>query len=151
MRVSVVPIGAFNQQVQLSCVDGVPVGYACSFSPATLHGGGISMLTIESLANANGARFLSEKASFCGLAIGLVSFFLIGTLGRRSHTMQLLLLLVCCCTISLLGLAGCAAAPATQSVAQKAVLTVRASSGSGPDAIDQSTQIVLVILKAKSD
>jgi len=145
LRVSVVPIGAYNQQVQLSCAGGVPTGYGCSFSPATLSGGGTSTLTIRTLATraeANGARSLSERAPFYGLALGLIFFFVTGAAGRRMHAVQLLLLLICCCTISLLG--GCSVAPPAGTGVQKAVLTIRALSGSGSGAIVQSTQVVLL-------
>ncbi len=36
---TVVPIAGFQQPVQLSCADGVPEGYQCSFSPAALYSG----------------------------------------------------------------------------------------------------------------
>jgi hypothetical protein len=36
---TIVPVTGFQQQIQLACVDGVPAGYECSFSPTSLYAG----------------------------------------------------------------------------------------------------------------
>lgn len=47
LHLAVTPVGVWSGTVSLSCLSGVPQGYACAFSPATVDGSGTAMLTIR--------------------------------------------------------------------------------------------------------
>ena len=120
----------FAQQVQLECAGGVPQGYVCRFSPSTVGDRGVSKLTIvpeqtNDLARTSGAFFA---------ALVIACFFL---LDGRYRTLQALILLLALCGLG--AIAGCNTAPPRDG--QTVVVTISATSGSGPNAIVHSTQI----------
>jgi hypothetical protein len=133
---TVVPTAGFQQQVQLACVDGVPAGYECSFSPAFLSGG-ISYLRIQ--ASSKAAMRHTSAGTLYGTAIGIFSFFVIGVVSRRRV----------CCLVLLIGclgftiMTGCGNPSTSSREPQMMVLSIRAAAGTGGSTIVHSAQIVL--------
>jgi hypothetical protein len=133
---TVVPTAGFQQQVQLACVDGVPAGYECSFSPALLSGGN-SYLRIQTSSKAAMQR--NNEGTLYGTAIGIFSFFVIGAFSRRRV----------CCLVLLIGclgftiVTGCGNPSTSSREPQMMVLSIRAAAGTGGSAIVHSAQIVL--------
>jgi hypothetical protein len=142
LQISIEPLSAFRQRVQLSCAGGLPEAYDCTFSPGTLNGGGVSTLTIQPIATS--AQGSSRMAPLYGLTFGVLSFALLGSLTRRSRG---LFLLVICCSLGLLS--GCGTASSPVDYTQRLVLTIRAESGTGPDMIVHSTQVTLIVPSTK--
>jgi len=143
VQISVEPLSAFRQQVQLSCGGGLPEGYDCTFSPGALNGGGVSTLTIQRITTS--AQGSSRKAPLYGLTFGVLSFALLGSLTRRSRGLVLRVLVTC---FPLFFLNGCSTAH-SGSETQGSVLTIRAESGTGPEMIVHSTQVTVILARAK--
>jgi hypothetical protein len=135
---TVVPAAGFQQQVLLSCADGVPHGYECDFSP-TLLAGGNSYLRIE--ASPQAATKRTQSAWPFGPTIGICSVLLFGVAKRRR--IHLLLLLVAC--LDFMIMAGCGNPPTSPGQAQIMVLSIRATAGTGGGTIVQSAQILVDI------
>lgn len=57
LHLSVTPVGAWSGTVSLSCLSGVPQGYACDFAPAIVNGSGIVVLTIHPIQTFPAAAF----------------------------------------------------------------------------------------------
>jgi Bacterial Ig-like domain (group 3)/FG-GAP-like repeat/FG-GAP repeat len=133
---TVIPTAAFQEQVRLACVDGVPAGYECSFSPALLSGGN-SYLRIQ--ASSKTAMHHINAGTLYGTAIGIFSSFVIGVFSRRRV----------CCLILLIGclgftiMTGCGSPSTSSREPQMMTLSIRASAGTGGSAIVHSAQIVL--------
>jgi len=142
LQISIEPLSAFQQQVQLSCTVSLPEGYDCTFSPGTLNGGGVSILKIQRIATS--AQGSARMAPLYGLAFGVLSFALLGSLTQRSRG---LFLLVICCSLSLLSGCGTTSSPVDHT--QRLVLTIRAESGAGPQMIVHSTQVTLIMPSTK--
>jgi Bacterial Ig-like domain (group 3) len=138
LDLGVVPLQVFQQQVHWSCASGLPDGYRCSFSPGALSGGGRSTLTILPVAKA--AVIVGPRVPLYGLILGLLSFFLLGSLSRHSPG---LLLLLAGATLGVLG--GCGTSSSVPTAEQRLVLTVRATAGAGPDTIVHSAQVSLIL------
>ena len=143
LQISIEPLSAFRQQLQLSCAGGLPEGYDCTFSPGTLNGGGVSILTIQPIATS--AQGSSRMALLYGLTFGVLSFALLGSLTRRSRGLLLLVIATC---FPLCFLNGCSTAY-SESETQRSVLTIRAESGTGSQMIVHSTQVTLILTHAK--
>ena len=135
---TVVPAAGFQQQVLLSCADGVPHGYECDFSP-TLLAGGNSYLRIE--ASPQAATKRTQSVWPFGPTIGICSVLLFGVAKRRR--IHLLLLLVAC--LDFMIMAGCGNPPTSPGQAQIMVLSIRATAGTGGCTIVQSAQILVDI------
>jgi hypothetical protein len=130
-------ISGFQQQVQLSCSDGLPDGYTCSFAPGTINGEGSSILTIR--------RALTSRtqASSLGIECALLGgLFLIGTVfvSRRPSCRYLALAVIVGC-VSWLGACGAS----SRDSREIRVLSIRASSGFGVTAIIHSAQLELKV------
>jgi hypothetical protein len=134
LNIAVVDLPGFAQSVQLSCSAGVPAGYSCNFSPDVLNAGGTSVLTIRS--STDNAKNSPKPIPLYAIAAGLFAFVLLGRSSRRSHVIVVLLL---CCFAGALG--GCGISSSAERSAKTTVLTIRAASGSGVDAIVHSAQI----------
>jgi hypothetical protein len=140
LLVTVIPSADYQQQIQLSCASGVPSGYQCSFSPASLYSGD-SYLQIRPSSNAS-VR-LTRPAWLLGTMLGIFSFLLIGTRGRRARGLALMTWL------SFAMLTGCGG-PSNSSVQpQVAVLSIRATAGTGGNATVHSAQVLLHIRSSK--
>jgi hypothetical protein len=135
---TVVPTAGFQEPVQLACVDGVPVGYECSFSPAFLFGGN-SYLRIQ--ASSNAALKHTNAGTLNGTAIGIFSFFVIGVVGRR-RVCRLVLLIGC---LGLTIMTGCGNPSTSAGEPQMLVLSIRAATATGGSNIVHSAQILLNI------
>lgn len=72
VHIKVDAASTFSQNVQLSCVGGVPKGFSCSFSPETLDGGGSSTITIRPVAGTMGSA--SSGILLTGMVFGLFAF-----------------------------------------------------------------------------
>jgi hypothetical protein len=129
---------SFQQTVSISCGAGLPAGYSCSFSPASLVGAGNSVLTIRSVQTAKGGVLPAGRWTR-PLGTVLAVLFLLPVCKRRPRRWLVLLLIA-----APLGmLPGCATAPQFAKVqsGQVVVLSIQANSGSGSDTIIQSAQI----------
>lgn len=137
LSISVVPSSGFLQMVQFSCLAGVPEGYACTFAPGIVTGGGTSALTIQHITTAQRKPSPPRGAYglwFVGLACGLVL-----VLGRSSNHR----LMGTVTMLFVVWLAGCGTP--SRPTARLAVLSIQASSGTGSAAIVHSAQIELKI------
>ncbi len=132
--VTVVPTPDFKQPVQLSCVDGVPAGYECSFSPALLYAGN-SSLRIQLPSKAVTKR--TSTGLPYGPVAGILSLLLIGKVGRR-RARGPALLTIC---LSFVMMTGCGN-PSSSGRPQMIVLSVRATAETGAGAVVHSSQIL---------
>jgi hypothetical protein len=132
--VTVVPIADFQQPVQLSCMDGVPAGYDCSFTPASLYGGN-SDLRIQ--VSSKSATTHTRAGPPYGPVVGILSLLLIGTASRH-RTAGRLFLMVC---LSFMMMSGCGN-PSSSGKPRMMVLSVRATAGTGVNAVVHSAEIL---------
>jgi hypothetical protein len=135
----VVPESDFAQKVKLSCASGWPEGFSCSFSPEILDGGGSATLSIRPLAGT--VESVSSLMLISGLAFGLFAFVLLGSGSSKRFSRGLIVVLCCGCGF----MASCVTRPSSQAPIQNTILTIRATSGSGTDAIIHSTQVTLIL------
>jgi hypothetical protein len=133
---TVVPTAGFQQQVQLSCTDGVPAGYECSFSPALLYGGN-SFLRIQPASRLAGKR--PNTSPWYGPAAGIFSLLLIGAMTRRPDPCRGLLI----AALALISMTGCGNPSISRP--QMMVLSMRATAGIGGGTIVHSAQILVNI------
>jgi hypothetical protein len=137
LRLAITPLGSFAQQVQLTCVAGVPATYACEFSPDTLAGGGASTLTLRSQASMTHSS--PEFLPLFAIVIGLVSTVLV--VAKRRRPARLFFASTACCALA--ALAGCGATVPPSNGTQIVVLTIQASSGAGSTQIIHSAQVAV--------
>jgi hypothetical protein len=138
IRFDITPIAGFQGQIQFSCGAGLPAGYACEFSPASLNGGGTTFLVIQN--SSRQAETLDGTRPWYGTALGFVCLLLFtGVKRRRGPYLIALLGLLCFGTI--LG-CGRSANPANDTQ-QMLVLPIEARSGTGATMIVHSTQITV--------
>jgi len=133
--VSVLPDGAFRQALTLSCSNDLPEGYSCEFAPTSLTGSGNSMLQI--VPGSKTASMHRTPAPWPGVLLAFGCVLLLGG-GKNLHSRILLVFFRCFIVISL---TGCGSATTPSQATQAVVLTVQASTGSGPQAIIHSAQI----------
>lgn len=129
---TIVPTANLRQQVQLSCTAGVPPGYECSFSPASLYSG-TSYLQIRRPLKPG--PWQSVHLLY-GVGAGILSFFLVGT-GRR-RVRLLALTLVCG---GLMMFDGCGASSSPPAQPRLGVLSMQATVGTGASTVVHSAQI----------
>lgn len=139
LQVRIVSLPLFQGQVLLSCAGGLPEGYTCDFSPSAVTGGGVSTFKIRP--SAKSANALPEAIPLYAIALGLISVALLGSWTRHPRWVVILVLLGC--TVGMTG--GCGTVPPSGTHTQIVVLTVRAASGTGPEAIIHSAQIQLIV------
>jgi hypothetical protein len=137
VSITIAPIANFRQEVQLFCAAGLPGNYTCDFSPATLTGGGVSILTIRT--SAKTAVTLPETISLYAITFGTFSVLMLAGCDWR----RAVALLLVCSSLFLLG--ACSIAPSSGTQTQMIVLTVRATSGSGTETIVHSTQFAVLV------
>ncbi len=137
--IRIIPVGNFQQKIALSCAQGLPPGYYCAFSPASLVGGGVANLTIR-LSTAQ-AGIGHETGSWAGLTLALALLLLSGATARRRLSFAMIILLFA----SLGVLTGCSGLPSPTARWQSSVLTIRATSGIGSTLIVHSGQVMLRI------
>jgi Bacterial Ig-like domain (group 3)/FG-GAP-like repeat len=134
LNIAVVTLPGFAQPVQLSCSAGVPAGYSCHFSPDVLNAGGTSILTIRASTNNTGKS--PNPIALYAITAGLFALVFLGRPSRRSQTIVVLFLLCFAGALS-----GCGTSSFAEKRVKTVVLTIRAVSGSGVDAIVHSAQI----------
>jgi hypothetical protein len=134
--VTVSGLGDFRQTVSLSCGDSLPAEFVCSFSPAQLSGGS-GTSTLEILPNGTNSATNSVGHNFGYLFPAICGFLLLVSRAGSRGTSLAIAILVCGAVGWLGGCGGNSIAASTQT----AVVTVRATSGSGPQPIVHSSQI----------
>lgn len=127
---TVVPTASLQQQIQLSCTAGLPPGYGCSFSPASLYSGTSNLQIQRSLKS----ETRQSVQLLYAVGAGIVCFFSVGTGGRRLHLLALML--IC---LGLVMLDACGASPSGQT--QLGVLSIQASAGTGSSPVVHSAQV----------
>jgi len=129
---AIAPTVRFEQQIQLSCTAGVPPGYECLFSPASLYSG-TSYLQIQRSLKSGTRQSVHLPYA---LGVGILCFFFLGT-GRRS--LHFLLLVLICAGVMLINACGASSSAVGQS--QLRVLSIQASAGAGATRIVHSGQV----------
>jgi Bacterial Ig-like domain (group 3)/FG-GAP-like repeat len=137
LAINITPIGQFQQSVQLACGFGVPSGYACVFSPASLPGSGISHLTLQHMGNSPRS---SHGRVLYGIGLGFFAFFITCGRTRRLHCLLLTIVLGLGLTLT-----GCGN-PLQDMQPDLQVLSIRATSGSGAGLIIHSAEAIVKIL-----
>jgi hypothetical protein len=145
--VSVVAQQGFQQEVRLSCTN-LTLGYACSFMPDSLQGGGSSLASIQRTAV---VRKGITKEPRNTPAWEFAFFVLVGSASVRSASWRskrhlMLLVLV----FSFVVLTSCGVSPSAQ-VQQMGIATIQSTSGQGASAIIHSAQIELKLAISESD
>lgn len=135
--VTIVPTAGFTRQVQLSCRDGLPQGYECVFSPASLYEGN-SYLRIQPFSGRYDRRAGSSRPY--GTAIGVFSILLIGV--RRRQTARWIILAAALLGLALMG--GCCNQSASVQQ-QMTVLSIQATAGTASNMITHSAQMVVMV------
>jgi hypothetical protein len=133
--VSVSADGDFRQPLTLSCSSGFPKGYACEFAPTLLAGSGNSLLLIVP-----GFKTASRRrtpAPWPGVLLALGCLLLLG--GGKNLDSRMILVFFGCFVVILS--TGCGNGARSSQATQAVVLTVQASTGSGPQAILHSVEI----------
>jgi Bacterial Ig-like domain (group 3)/FG-GAP-like repeat len=134
MQVNVIPLAQPESSVSLSCVNGLPAGYACKFSALVLNGGGNSTLSIEPKATASRSPLQTGVAR---LAVVFVLTMMFGTYSRRRSA--LLLAVFVCLLVSVTG--GCGNSARSADVSRTAVITIQAAASTGNQQIIHSAQV----------
>jgi hypothetical protein len=134
--ISVSPAAEFSGNIQLSCANGVPSGYRCTFSPTVLSGG-VSQLRLERISKSSK---LQSRVYFTISSTGLFAIVLVGTLRRKRRAVILLMLAVSGVTGSL----SCGTPSTPREQKGMTVLSIRATAGSGTNTAIQSAQLILV-------
>jgi hypothetical protein len=136
---TILPLPGFQQSVELSCQSGVPSGYACMFSPASLNGGGTGLLTLQK--SSNKTSFVPPTRLWFGGTMCFLAVCLVQVSGRgrtRSAAVALVIL-------SFALLCGCGTVHPHDSNMQ--VLSVQATSGPGSGMIIHSAQVRLALMQ----
>jgi hypothetical protein len=135
LEVSAQPEGSFREPIALSCANGVPIGYACQFSPTVLNNGsGNSSFAL--VPTSKRASIYPRRPRWPAAPLFFGALFI--WLYRNDRRGWCALVLTCCSAASLLS--GCSG-PSNRT--QIAVLTVQASAGSGSQGIVQSLQLTV--------
>lgn len=131
--VTVTSVNGFTQSVSLGC-SGLPTGFACSFSPATLNpstAGALSSLTITNTATAEN---MNEPAHyrFAGLATVALGMILIPFVRKDLivQSISLLVISVCFVTLAGCGSAGNSSGSSSATPPTVSTITITATSGS---------------------
>ena len=128
-----------SEAISLSCAAGLPQGYTCEFSPASLTSPGVSTLTI-------GASQLSQRTSGANwwrkgaLGISLSLFFFLPFVKRRRLSWPVLMLAL---SLVVVMPSGCSVTGRNTQVNEASVLVVRASGGTGSNASVNSAQLTI--------
>jgi hypothetical protein len=118
--------------VDLSCGDGLPDGFVCSFSPASLRGGETSRLTIQ-----RATRSSLDRMGFVASMLFMIGgVFMVGQRSRRGA-------ILCGLGVVFVFFAGCSVHGAKSP--SQTVITAQASSGSGATKVVRSAQIPVVL------
>jgi hypothetical protein len=142
LQVYVAQLGNFRQAVQLSCLSGLPHGYACIFSPETLNGSGKSALLIVPTSNV--AVLPSQANRWPGITAAFIFILLLGS-WRRPSLFLPFFMVVSLVTV----LTGCERSTPSFEAPQTIVLTVQASALSGSQTIIHSEQISVQLSVSK--
>jgi hypothetical protein len=134
-ELSLTAAGPLQDPIQLSCASGLPAGYSCTFSPATLSQSGVSEVSIRrSVVSSNTAPARNTlPSSLAFVAVLMAGIFIVPR--RRALTAMAML-----CFLGLSFLSGCGGRE--QQASQIAVVTVQATSGTGQVRSVHAAQLV---------
>ena len=136
---TVVSASAFHGSVSFSCANGLPSGFACSFSPSSLAGAGSTTLTIHAAPSAL-ARERSRAWRY-GLAISFTLVIIIPGLRRRGSRTAIIFIASMAGIVSI----GCGSDFGSKQPGA-AIVSIQATSGTARAGTVQSTQILLRVL-----
>ena len=128
-----------SETISLSCAAGLPQGYTCDFSPASVTGPGVSTLTIS-------ASQLSQRTSGANwwrkgaLGISLSLLFFLPFVKRRRLRWSVLMLAL---SLVVVMPSGCSVTGLNTQANEVSVLVVRASVGTGSNASVNSAQLTI--------
>jgi hypothetical protein len=135
LEVALVPAAGFQQTIYLACDSGLPPGYECIFSPASLYAGSSQLRIKSSTRNPlHSGRKRILPASL--LLIVSLSLCLAGR-GRRPLLVTVVL------SVCLVWFSGCGTPSAPSSRGEMSVLSIRATAGTGGTVTIHSSQILL--------
>ncbi len=138
LNMQIDPINGFGDDLTLSCA--TSAGISCSLSPASLKGGGRSMVTLSLPSSPAASRTTLGTAGLLGLAMALLFLFSSACFYQRPA----LAVLGCLC---LLAAAGCGGRIASSSsLATRATVTLTATSARAPASLSHSVEIEVIIV-----
>jgi hypothetical protein len=141
IHVAISAFSGLSQAVILGCAQGLPLGYSCSFSSATLSTSGVSTLTISaspsSLAASRTNCINPQKLVVC------LSLLLLLPIFKRRHARLLVALLALGAAV--VTFSGCSTGTKETRSSNLSVLVVSASAGSGSAAVANSGQVTIRI------
>jgi hypothetical protein len=141
IHVSIAVLSGLGQAVSLSCAQGLPPGYSCSFSSPTLSATGISTLTIS----ANPSSLAASRTNSIDaqkLGVGL-SLLLLLPIFKRRHARLLVTLFALGAAV--VTFSGCSAGTTATRSNNLSVLVVNANAGSGSASVVNSGQVTIRI------
>jgi hypothetical protein len=147
VQLTITPAAGFGQQVQLSCSAGLPSGYSCIFSPASLDAGGTSYLQIHRSLGLTESH--TETRPWFVAVPGIFVFLLCLSPIRRTANRRpicFLMLVLSCLSFSILS--GCESVSSIDR-SQMFVASIQASAGTGTGMIVHTAQITVNISDLK--
>lgn len=135
IQLTVIPSSGFSGNVQLSCGDGLPAGYRCSFTPRSLTSG-VSVLRIQPTSK---SAVQQATAWWYAAIIGMASMLLAVPL-RRRRPRPITASAVC---LLLAVVIGCGTTSESANQGQLAVLSIQASAISDSSTVLHSAQILV--------
>lgn len=135
LQLSVTPAGAFQETTHLSCPAGLPQGYTCVFSPATLSNGNSELQIQGPSSNSSPLRACAFSAGI----VGLLSFVLLGTIRKKRGPF-----ISTAAAILVFCMSGCGNPPRALH-GEMTVLSIRAMAGTGTNSVVHSAQVVLLV------
>ena len=139
LAITIVPTDDFHGSVALSCSEGLPAGYSCSFSPAVVNGGGVVHLAIQPTVQKTESARLSSVTM---LGLLLVSF--VGVVAKRRQIAYTTILIF----MGAFLMTGCGNF-SSSSQSDLLVLSVRAQAETDAGIIIHSTQIELNVVHSR--
>lgn len=127
-------VASSAQTTALSCASGLPLGYSCTFTPASLSGSGTATLTISAVHDT-----VAGSQTTGGWVMTLCLLAFLPALRRRG----LRWLIVMIALVPMIALSGCSTPLTEQRGAQMSILVIESTSGSGSGAVIHSSQVTL--------
>jgi hypothetical protein len=138
LNMQIDPINGFADDLALSC--STSAGMSCSLSPASLKGGGSSVVTLSLPSPSAAAHTTLVPAGLLGLAVAAC---LLLSLSACFYRRPVLAVLGCFCILAAAGCGGRIASSASQ--ATPATVTLTATSTRAPASLSHSVEIEVVI------
>jgi hypothetical protein len=138
LNMQIDPINGFADDLALSC--STSAGMSCSLSPASLKGGGSSVVTLSLSSPSAAAHTTLVPAGLLGLAVAAC---LLSSLSACFYRRPVFAVLGCFCILAAAGCGGRIASSASQ--ATPATVTLTATSTRAPASLSHSVEIEVVI------